>query len=238
MKAVAIFGLIIFGAILVSQFAWAGEQSWDFEDPKQANEWEVINGTWEIQEGIYKETTAAVRAAHAYVGDENWEDYTLEAKVRVDESNYAGLVFRAIGEFEYYVFYVDFSPGEPERLCFFKHILGENPWSRQSPLIIEGVPLDRNKIDISGENLPRGEWLTMKVVVEGNRFTCFLNDKKIGVGSDDLGNEYKKGKVGVWAYTTKASFDDLKVYGPNIESAAVDSRNKLAIAWGKLKRTD
>ena len=235
MKAVAIFGLMIFGAILVSQSAWAGERSWDFEDPKQANEWEVINGTWEIQEGVYKEIAAAEKAAHAYVGDENWEDYNLEAKVRID-GLYAGLVFRAISEFEYYVFYVELTP-KPERLCFFKHVLGAGPGARQSPLM-EGIHLQRNKADISGEDFARGEWLTMKIAVEGNKFTCFLNDKEIGVGTDDLGNEYKKGKVGVWAWTTRASFDDLKVYGPDIESVAVDSRNKLAIAWGKLKQTD
>ena len=76
----------------------------------------------------------------------------------------------------------------------------------------------------------------MKIVVEGNEFTCFLNDQETTVGTDNLGNEYVAGKVGVWAWQTKGSFDDFKVYGPDIEGAAVDSRGKLAITWGGLKQ--
>lgn len=45
------------------------------------------------------------------------------------------------------------------------------------------------------------------------------------------------GKVGVWAWQTKGSSDDFRVYCPDIEGAAVDSRNKLAGTWGELKQT-
>jgi len=220
-----LFALMIFGASLISQPAWAGTQLWDFENAAQADDWEVINGTWEINDGVYQETSKAESAMHSLVGDENWVDYTLEARIRVDDHRYAGLIFRALNEFEYYVFYIELDPG-PNDLCFFKHVQG-GFGNRERP--------DPNKTNASGEPLTRGEWFTMKIVVVGNEFTCFLNDIEMCVGTDNLGNEYERGKVGVMAWQTKASFDDFTVSGPDVEGAAVDLRDKLAIAWGKLK---
>ncbi|MEE3193470.1 MAG: family 16 glycoside hydrolase, partial [Candidatus Poribacteria bacterium] len=84
-----------------------------------------------------------------------------------------------------------------------------------------------------------GEWYHLKVVVEGNDLKWFVNDqlqaetKLKPVGDLDV---YKKGKVGIWAWETKASFDDFKVYGPDIEGQAVEPQNKLSVTWGKLKR--
>ena len=226
LSTLTVFALMIFGAILVCQPVWAGTQLWDFEAAKQADDWQVANGTWEIQGGVYSETSAAESAMHSLAGDENWEDYTLEGKIRLD-GNYAGLVFRALNEFEYYVFYMELVPA-PRNLAFFKHKQG-GFGERDRP--------DPNKTDISGEKLARGEWITLKIVVEGNKFTCFINDKQMCEGTDNLGNEYKKGKVGVWAWQTKASFDDFTVSGPGIEGgAAVAPQNKLAITWGKLKK--
>ena len=228
-SCIAILIPIIGAEFLVSRFVWAGQLLWDFEDPKQLDEWELINGTWVIRDGILREISGDERAMHAFVGDEEWEDYTLEAKVRVDEGNYAGLVFRALNELEYYVFYVELM-SSPRDLCFFKYVggvLGRPIRHRPKP----------NKTDISGEDLRRGKWLTMKILVRKNEFTCFINNKKICVGTDDLGdhNRYREGKIGVWAWQTKASFDDLKIRSADIEGIAVGFRDKLAIAWGEIK---
>jgi hypothetical protein len=222
-----LLALMTFGASLVSQPAWAGTKMWDFEDAAQAGDWEVANGTWEIQDGVYKEISMAESAAHSLAGDVTWDNYTLEAKIRVDEHRYAGLAFRAQNEFEYYVFYIELNP-EPNDLCFFKHKQG-GFGERDRP--------EPNKTDASGEDIKHGEWFTMKIVVEGNEFTCFLNDKEMCVGSDNLGNEYTNGRVGVFAWQTRASFDDITVSGPGIEgtTTAVNPQNKLAITWGKLK---
>ena len=53
------------------------------------------------------------------------------------------------------------------------------------------------------------------------------------VGTVDV---YQKGKAGIWAGKTKSSFDNFKVYGPDIEGQAVEPQNKLTVAWGKLKK--
>lgn len=83
---------MIFG-VIISQSVQAGTELWDFENDTQIDEWQVVNGTWEINDGVLQETSMAESAMHAVVGDENWENYTLEAKIRVDEHRYAGLIF-------------------------------------------------------------------------------------------------------------------------------------------------
>ena len=114
----------------------------------------------------------------AIVGDANWDNYTIEAKIRLDKGNWAGLLFIVI---------------------------------------------------------KNGEWIHMKVKVEKDKFTLFLNGKEQGTGSSGI--KYNKGKIGVWCWETQASFDDFKVYGPGIEGSAVEPQKKLALTWGKLKRS-
>ena len=85
---------------MFSQIAWPGEWVFDFEDPKQADHWKVANGTWEILKGVYAEISAAEKAAHTLFGEADWVDYTIEAKIRIDANKWAGLVFRAISEYD------------------------------------------------------------------------------------------------------------------------------------------
>jgi hypothetical protein len=227
MKTVAIFALVIFVS-LVSQSALAGEQLWDFEDGGQINDWEIINGTWEINDGVLQETSGAESGMHAYVGDAGWENYTIEADMRIDEGKYAGIVFRGQADYEYYVFYLELTPA-PNDLCFFKHKPGgSGARDRPSP----------NKTGVGGRaDLVHGEWINFRAVVEGNDFQLFLNDQEtVPAATDNLGNEYTVGKAGVFAWETKVSFDNFKVYGPDIEGAAVDSRDKLETTWGRLKQ--
>ena len=218
--------------VLFSQPALAGEQLWDFKNHGQIDDWEIINGTWEIDDGVLKETSGAESGMHAFVGDVAWENYTVEAKIRVDNGKYSGLAFRGQDDYEYYVFYVELNP-DPGDLAFFKHIPSDpvpgDPGARERP--------EPNKTDIGGRNdLVPGEWYHMKIVVEENNFVVFINDEEVVPEStDNLGNEYIAGKVGAWTWQTQASFDDFKVYGPDIQGAAVDSQDKLATAWGKLK---
>jgi len=47
----------------------------------------------------------------------------------------------------------------------------------------------------------------------------------------------KKGNTGIWARKTKSSFEDCKVYDPDIEGQAVEPQIKLAMVWGNPKRS-
>jgi hypothetical protein len=223
MKTARLFATMTFITILVSGLALAGTVVWDFEDPGQLADLAVVNGTWEINGGVLQEVSGAESAMHAFLGDASWGDYTLEAKVRVDEGKYTGLLVRGKSDMEYYAFYLELTP-EPGNLCFFKHVADggrTRPEPNKSPA--GHVP-----------GLAPGEWYTLKIIAVGNSFQAFINDVEVmAAGTDNLGDEYPTGKVGLFCWQTKTSFDDVTVTGDSI--AAVDAQDKLAVTWGGLK---
>jgi len=224
------YSLMFFCVLMFSQITWSGEWTFDFEDAAQAKQWKVANGTWKIEKGAYSEIAGAEKAGHVLFGEDDWTDYTVEAKIRIDANKWVGLVFRAISEHEYYVLYQEPTPGVT---AFFQH--HGDVWDKRARPVPNKTPIKIKK----GDNIEEGEWYHLKIVVEGNDLKWFINDhlqaetKLKRVGELDV---YKKGKVGLWAWQSKASFDDFKVYGPDIEGQAVEPQNKLTVTWGKLKK--
>ena len=151
---------------LVSPMSQAGLLLWDFEDVEQLSEWKAANGTWEIDDGVLKETSATEVAAHILVGDATWEDYTVEVDIRIDSNRWAGLVFRAISEYEYYVIYPEPTPGVS---AFFQH--HGDVWDRRA----RPAP-NKTAIKIK-DDIEVGEWYHLKIVVEGDDLTWFINDE-------------------------------------------------------------
>ena len=216
-KLAALSLVVLFG-IALSLPTYAGTQLWDFEEKHK--DWKVANGEWEIKGGIYHVDKGG-QAEHTLVGEEEWDNYTIEAKVRLDAGNWAGIVFRAESEMEYYVYYLNVPNNKTE---LWRH--KEGGWAaRDNVAQIPAV----EKVQIKNE-----EWIDMKVVVEGGEFEIHLNGKLQAEHKDDT---YKTGKIGVWAWETEASFDDVTVTGDNIiDTLAVDPRRKLATTWAGLKR--
>ena len=205
--------------LLFSLPSFAGTQLWDFE--KNHDDWKVANGNWQIKSGVYQLTKGA-QAEHSLVGEVEWDNYTIEAKVRLDEGSWAGIVFRAKSEMEYYVYYLNV-PGNISELWRHKAGAWDTRDNISQPAAVGGVVIKN------------GEWLDVKIVVEGNTFTLYINDEKQNEDSDDV---YDKGKVGVWGWETAASFDDFTVSGDNIKhTLAVDPIRKLTTTWGRLKMT-
>ncbi len=218
-KLTALSLIAVFGMIL-SLPTYAGTQLWDFEE--KHDDWKVANGNWEIKGGVYHVDRGG-QAEHSLVGEEDWDDYTIEAKVRLDDHNWAGIVFRAQSEMEYYVYYFNV-PSNISELWRHK----DGAWNARDN--ISQPPA------VGGVKITNGEWLDVKIVVEGDTFELYLNGE---FQSEDTDGVYKTGQVGVWAWETEASFDDFTVYGDNIEDTlAVEANNKLATTWARLKRTD
>ena len=213
-----IAGFLILFCFLVTLTSNAGTQLWDFE--KNADGWKVANGTWEVTDGVYKVSRGAA-AEHSLVGEKDWDNYTIEAKIRIDDNHWTGLVFRAKSEMEYYVYYFNVPDNKSE---LWKHTDGA--WTNRTNLA--QIPA------AGGVKIKNGEWIDMKVEVDGNDFTLYINDEK---QSDNSDNSYPEGQVGVWAWETAASFDDFTVEGDNIvDTLAVDPYKKLTTTWGRLKR--
>lgn len=208
---------ICFLAIISPSFA--GEQLWNF-DSGSADDWKVANGNWGVTDGIYQLTKGGA-AEHALVGDAAWSDYTIEARVRIDEGNWAGIVFRAKSEMEYYVYYFNVPDNKTE---FWKHTAGS--WTARENL--GQIPA------AGGVEIQRGEWIDMKVEVAGDTFTLHINGEIQGDNSDP---SYGEGQIGGWGWETGVSFDDFKVSGDEIEGdvTPVVPLDKLTTTWGRVK---
>ncbi|RKU32158.1 hypothetical protein C6495_11600 [Candidatus Poribacteria bacterium] len=220
MKNIAII-LSLTILIMLCLPAWSGTQLWDFEE--KHDDWEVANGKWAIKGGIYQVEKGG-KAEHSLVGEEEWDNYTVEAKVRMDEGNWAGVVFRAQSEMEYYIYYLNVQNNKSE---LWKHSKGA--WDTRVA-ITSNIPA-AGKLKIKN-----GDWFDVKVIVEGNTFQLHINDELQDEKEDGT---YKTGKIGVWAWETGASFDDVTITGDNVkDTLAVEARQKLATTWGRLKQVN
>ena len=216
--------LLMFLSLYIVPFATAEEHVWTFDT--DAADWIPANGSWEVEEGIYKQTMRWGEAQKALVDGAEWADHTLEAKVRVDDGHWGGIVFRARNEFEYYVYLICPKENKSE---LWRH--------KRSDAFEDGFEArDEIEHDIEpiGLTITRNEWFTLRVVVEGSRIAVAINDIEQGVFFDDA---YPVGKVGVWTWDTQASFDDVAVKGTTATSlTAIEPRGKLAVSWAALKR--
>ena len=219
----AITGICLFLMIGFVSPAIAGFQIWDFEDAERNKEWKVANGKWKFNKGVYQETSGTEAAMHSIVGETKWDDYTVEAKVRMDDGNWAGLIFRAQNEFEYYVFYLN-QPDQKTELWVHK----KGAFDAREVGNPQNYPV-KGKIEIKN-----GDWNHMKIEVKGEKFKLFLDDIEQGEGQ--AGISYKNGSIGVWCWETKASFDDVKITGKGVKTLPVNPKSKLASVWGQLKR--
>ena len=184
------------------------------------------NGSWEVEDGIYKQTMRWGKAQKALVDGAEWTDHTIEAKVRIEDGHWAGIVFRAQNEFEYYVYLICPKENKSE---LWRH--------RRSTAFkdgFEGRDEIEHDIEPIGFTITRNEWFTLRATVEGSRIALAINGIKQGVFTD---NAYPLGKVGVWTWDTQASFDDVSVNGTTTTSSQQSKpHGKLATAWAALKR--
>lgn len=218
------FGVLAASAVAVCILALppaatAGTQLWDFEDG--ADDWDAPNGTWEVSDGEYHEVSGADPAMHSVVGEGDWDDYVVSAKVRMDEGNWAGIAFRVQSDFEYYIYYMNVPDNKSEL------------WLHAEP----AFDTRTNLAQIAGANIliENGVFHEVQVVVEGDTFQLWIDGE---LQSEDVDGTYSTGKIGVWAWATQASFDDVTVTGDNIvDTLAVEPTGKLATLWGRMKDT-
>jgi len=216
MKKFNILFIFCLMALLISSSqSWA--LVWDFK--ADAKDWKPETGEWKVDGGEYSQTQRGVPAVRTFIGDENWTDYTVETKITITENSYAGLVFRAQSALEYHVFYINVN----ENVCEWWHHIKPNPDSRVQHF---KQPTAEVKIALNKQ-------YTLKVVAKGTDFEFYINDIEQKIGKSDV---YPNGKIGLWAWDTKVSFDDVKISGKGIpESAAISLNGNLPIKWGSIK---
>ena len=202
----------------------ANEYTWTFDEG--AADWVPANGAWEVENGVYKQTMRYGEAQKTLADTVEWTDHTVKANVRIEAGHWAGIVFRAQNEFEYYVYLICPKENKSE---LWRH--------RRSTAFkdgFEGRDEIEHDIEPIGLTLTRNEWFTLSATVEGSRIAVRINGIEQAVFIDDT---YPRGKVGVWTWDTQASFDDVSVNGATTTPlTAVEPYGKLATAWASLKR--
>jgi hypothetical protein len=210
---------IVFSAALAFGATTAFGLTWDFENAAQAKDWKAPNGTWEVGGGALK-VTSKDAAQRTIAGNATWTDYTVETRIRIDEGNWAGVVFRAKSDMEFYVAYLNVPDNKSEL------------WKHQAGALDKRAAINSNNpaVDVKIAN---GEWFDLKVVAKGDTFTFSINGKEQWTLKDA---DYPAGAVGVFSWQTLASWDSLSVTGAGIDPVtAVDPKAKLASTWATLK---
>lgn len=112
------------------------------------------------------------------------------------------------------------------------------------------VTIQHMKVDMIGDKLEDGlkvfsgrklhtfwlfdfelhKWYRLKIVAKGNRFQCFVDNKKM---LDFLDDTYAAGRIYLSSgWGNRVHFDDFEV---RYEALSVRSRRKLTTTWGEIK---
>jgi hypothetical protein len=171
----------------------------DFNDGN-ANGWTSYceaEGSWSVIGGEYCVTVGYVENGISTVNGLNLTDCVIEVKLRFGDAEVgyiAGIVFRYLDNEHYYSFEIS---NEYDSMVLRKYT-SENPgYGDNINWTVPGASPIQSNTDY-----------LLKVVIQGNRYTCFFNNQEMFNGVD---SEYTQGEVGLRARRANAFFDDFKV---------------------------
>ncbi|MCK5059117.1 MAG: hypothetical protein KAT34_20885 [Candidatus Aminicenantes bacterium] len=184
------------------------------------NEWQQVNGNWIVaQRGFMVQRASDPRMLNClmYVSHPQAAKFTIETYVRIvpdlpsvitdsaaDQAlvrnvRYiigAGIIFRMKDNNNYYMFRLAGEEGA---------VLGK---------MVNGVWVDienPRSIDFLPERVrfSQANWYALKVVCNGDRITCYINDSVVVNKTD---TQFSLGRFGLCTFKTRADFDYFKVY--------------------------
>ncbi|MDE0020561.1 MAG: DUF1080 domain-containing protein [Candidatus Poribacteria bacterium] len=213
--------LTVLTAAAVTATASAGTQTWDFSGGLDG--W-MTYGEWETRDGILHSSWGQ----YAFVGEEHWDNYTVEVKARIDkppsfsESEWAGLIFRAQVDswkhFDCYAFCVNLLFDEVRLNRISRRGGSTSTGSYSAPLR-------------AGARMKLGEWFTLRAHVKGTRILLSVNNI---LHAEIWNSRIASGRIGLYS-AAFISFDDLTVTGDSIEDR-LQLNGKLAAQWAQLKQ--
>jgi len=160
--------------------------------------------------------------------------YTVQVKFRINEviqqsiDNGLGIIFRSYGPnrtnasqgaIDLYGFGVGPTPSPGRTAIWY---IGDGNWGN-----LEAATA------ISPINV--GEWYTLKLAVEGNRFRGYVDDELVCDAQDD---RFSGNYVGPYvSLYMDASFDEFVITDQvdDLSASAVDAHGKLSATWGHMK---
>ena len=208
--------LLIAGClVLFSSSAWA--LFYDFEDERQADDWEVLDGEGKVEDGMYILNNTDTSSGIAVIGDMTWTDCTIKSRAMLMEgsADNIGYVWRLAANNLFYVI----SLRMDQRIGYCGCINGA--WMNG------GSPI--NPVAFNTETAKEYE---MELIVEGNKFQFFVDGEDMGEWEDD---QLETGKIGFRVWSAIMGVEDFDINGPGIPRTAVESQGKLATTWARIK---
>ena len=161
------------------------------------DKWITQAGTWTTT----KQTAHASGNAHFAYVDSDWTDYIFEATVRCQGSSNpsidwlkAYVFFRIQDENNYYRYGIQ---GETGVLSLYKRINREWRQLRTAPFIPE-----------------KNKWYTLRVEVEGDRITCFIDNQRIMALND---SSFQHGGIGLGVLEDSQKCEYKNIYVKDIK---------------------
>ncbi|HZX44151.1 MAG TPA: hypothetical protein VFF28_00555 [Candidatus Nanoarchaeia archaeon] len=199
----------------------AGQQGLfsDNFDDGNSNGWSESGGNWAVRDqngytwqvgenGIYRQRQTAYNS-RSIAGNQSWQDYIVEAKVRINDADPMGIYFRYNSTHFYRFEFADGYPYYGFRLY------------RYTPSGYTLLGYDYSF------NPGRGVWYKMKAKVEGTSIKCYF-DRGSGYElifdtSDSSG--ITAGKIGIYSsYSVNADFDNINVSSLSLSESYVLSQ--------------
>jgi regulation of enolase protein 1 (concanavalin A-like superfamily) len=201
--ASAIVLVLLLGCMLTSakgvHTAESGPNAVFFDDFKDGNAdgWTQNLGSWNVVNREYF-VSVEIENAISTVEKISQADYMIEAKLRFDEASIgykACVVFRYSDNTHYYAFEIS---NEYDSVALTRYT-PTNP----------DYGIEFNSTGAWGYPIEPNENYSLKVIVHGTLFRCYIDGKEIVSGIDSV---YSEGKVGLFARRADAFFDNFAVY--------------------------
>jgi hypothetical protein len=215
MKNIKLF-VFTMSLTLITCYAWG--LFYDFNDERQADDWQVLDGEGKIEDGRYIIRNTTSSSGIAAIGDMTWTDCTMKCKATLlqGSADNMGFVWRLAANDLFYVISVRMD----QRVGYCGCINGA--WMNG------GSPI--NPVPFNTEVEKEYE---LELIVKGNSFQFFIDGEDMGEWEDD---QLETGMLGIRVWSAIMAVDDLDINGPGIPATAVDSQGKLAVAWGEIKQ--
>ncbi len=210
----------------------------EFDRGKLGGDWEVEVlgakkkdfGGWSIDKGEVVYDPAKGANSRMMTGEKGWKDYTVECDIKfITSSNYPGGIRT----------YVDADTGGHYAVWLYP--------PTKTIKLYSGTAFDINAgIVTLGEHIgmpydaKEDVFYYVRVVHKGKQLEVWFgkNKDKAELIIEANDNAFKSGLFAFDGYNQPVHFDNILITGPGIprsDGEAVESQNKLAITWGRLK---
>eukprot|EP01050_Picozoa_sp_SAG11_P004114 SAG11_NODE_254_length_11587_cov_4.312913_5_plen_463_part_00 len=155
-----------------------------------------VHGDWEILPELADKqlVTGSGHGMHAVMGDPKKSDYRIKTTIILQRNSCHGVLFRAVSEQEYYVFYGHKDLGRYEL------------WRHTSGGFDQRVAINNSMAPKGGIKIEANKPMQWEVIVRGRTFELIVNGVSQCKLNDPLGT-HKLGQVGLWAWDSDVTFE-------------------------------